>query len=147
MVDQVSPERRSENMRRVKGKDTAPELRVRRLLHALGLRFRLHRKDLPGKPDLVFPRYKTAVFIHGCFWHRHQGCRRATMPKSKVEYWTAKFRRNVERDARMPGALAEIGWRHMQVWECEVSDSPEFALGLASRIRCDVVLKPDALPD
>ena len=137
MADQVSPERRSSIMRRIKSKDTAAEVKVRQALHGLGLRFRLHRKDLPGKPDMAFPKYRAAVFVHGCFWHQHPGCRRASKPKSRNDYWDAKLRRNVERDARTPAALAALGWRHIVVWECEVSGSGEFAADLASQIRCD----------
>jgi len=95
---------------------------VRRLAHALGMRFRLHRADLPGRPDLVFPRYRTAVFVHGCFWHRHGGCKKSTSPKTKVEYWEAKFRTNVERDARNASELERMGWRVLTVWECETRD-------------------------
>jgi len=109
-------------MSRVRGKGTKPEMAVRRLAHALGMRFRLHRADLPGRPDLVFPRYRTAVFVHGCFWHRHGGCKKSTSPKTKVEYWEAKFRTNVERDARNASELERMGWRVLTVWECETRD-------------------------
>lgn len=96
---------------------------MRRLAHALGMRFRLHKADLPGRPDLAFPRYRTVVFVHGCFWHRHEGCRKATLPKSRVEYWEAKFRTNVERDARNTAELTRMGWRVLTIWECETKDS------------------------
>ena len=119
MVDRLSPERRSWLMSRVKGKSTKPEMVVRRLAHSLGMRFRLHRSELPGRPDLAFPRYRTAVFVNGCFWHRHAGCKKATSPKSKVEYWEAKFRANVERDLRNATELEQMGWRVLTVWECE----------------------------
>ena len=122
MVDRLSPERRSRLMSRVRGKDTTPELVVRRLAHGLGYRFRLHKKTLPGKPDLVFPRLRVAIFVHGCFWHRHRGCPKATMPKSRVEYWAEKFERNVERDARVVRALEEAGWTVHTIWECETKD-------------------------
>src|SRR4028119_2307485 len=98
-MDRLSPADRSENMRRVKGKDTAPEHVVRKALHALGLRFRLHRSDLPGRPDIVLPGRRTAIFVHGCFWHRHVGCRRASMPAARREFWAAKFARTREREA------------------------------------------------
>ena len=106
-------------MSRVRGKDTSPEVRVRRIAHALGLRFRLHRRDLPGRPDLVFPKHRVALFVHGCFWHRHPGCRKATDPKSREDYWQAKFSGNVKRDARVVIQLEELGWRVETIWECE----------------------------
>ena len=121
-------------MSRVKGKHTGPEMIVRRAAHALGLRFRLHRKDLPGRPDLVFPRHKVALFVHGCFWHRHPGCRLASMPKSRIEYWQAKFDANVARDAAAEQALRDVGWRVVTVWECETRKEDELALAVA-RIR------------
>ena len=123
MVDQISAERRSAVMAKIKGKDTGPELRVRKAAHALGLRFRLHRSDLPGKPDLVFPKFRLALFVHGCFWHQHAGCRRASMPKSRTDYWEAKLRRNVERDALNASALKLMGWRSVVIWECETQDT------------------------
>lgn len=119
-------------MSRVRGKDTLPEMAVRRLAHALGMRFRLHRADLPGRPDLAFPRYRTVVFVHGCFWHRHEGCQKSTLPKSRVEYWEAKFRINVERDARNSIDLARMGWRVLTVWECETKNSELLARKLNS---------------
>lgn len=119
MVDRLTPEHRSYLMSRVRGKDTTPEMRVRRLAHALGFRFRLHRRDLPGKPDLVFPRYGKIVFVHGCFWHRHKGCRLATHSKTRTEFWEAKFERNVERDRRVQAELRGLGWEVLIVWECE----------------------------
>lgn len=96
---------------------------MRRAAHALGFRFRLHRKDLPGKPDVVFPKHAVAMFVHGCFWHRHAGCRKASTPKSRVEYWSDKFERNVERDARAEAELRALGWRVHVVWECETYDA------------------------
>lgn len=118
-MDRLSPERRSALMSRVRGKNTSPELRVRRLAHAMGLRFRLHRRDLPGTPDIVLPKYNTVVFVHGCFWHRHPGCRKATTPKSNVDFWEAKFLRNVERDQTNRLLLEKAGWRVIVIWECE----------------------------
>ena len=106
-------------MSRVRSKNTSPELRVRRAAHALGLRFRLHRKDLPGCPDLVFPKYRVALFVHGCFWHRHPGCTKASMPKSHAEFWQAKFDANVARDVRLASELDTQGWRVVTIWECE----------------------------
>ena len=106
-------------MGKIRSKDTKPEMVVRRLAHALGYRFRLHRKDLPGSPDLVFPGRHAVVFVHGCFWHRHEGCRLASTPKSNEAFWQAKFGRNVERDARKERELRALGWRVLVVWQCE----------------------------
>jgi DNA mismatch endonuclease (patch repair protein) len=113
---------RSRNMAAIHGKDTAPEQAVRRILHAMGLRFRLHRKDLPGRPDIVLPRHCTVVFVHGCFWHRHEVCRYTTTPKTRLAFWQAKFDANVARDHRNRVALEEMGWRVLVVWECELRD-------------------------
>ncbi|MEO1039651.1 MAG: DNA mismatch endonuclease Vsr [Pseudomonadota bacterium] len=131
MVDRLTPERRSRLMSRVRSKDTSPELRVRRIAHALGYRFRLHRRDLPGKPDLVFPRLKKTVFVHGCFWHRHPGCRKATMPKSRTEFWQEKFDRNVARDERALEELKVLGWRVLVIWECETKSDDALRQRLA----------------
>lgn len=121
-MDSISEEHRSWNMSRIRSKDTKPEIMVRSLLHRKGYRFRLHSKDLPGKPDIVLRKYKTAVFVHGCYWHRHSGCKFAYEPKSRVEFWTAKFHDNVERDKRNRNALEALGWRVLVIWECEVAD-------------------------
>src|SRR5713101_6849934 len=110
MVDRISREHRSWNMGRIKGRDTAPEIAVRSILHRLGLRFRLHSSSLPGKPDIVLRRWRTVMFVHGCFWHRHSACRLAYMPKSRVEFWNAKFDENSARDARTEKALTGAGW-------------------------------------
>lgn len=107
-------------MAAISGQNTQPELALRRFLHALGYRFRLHRKDLPGKPDIVMPKLRTCIFVHGCFWHRHPGCRYATTPKTRSEFWAAKFFRNVERDLENVHALEALGWKVMVVWECEI---------------------------
>jgi DNA mismatch endonuclease (patch repair protein) len=121
-MDSLSPERRSWNMSRIRGKDTRPELFVRSLLHQLGYRFRLNRKEVPGKPDIVLPKYRTAVYVHGCFWHRHEGCTLAYTPKSNLEFWKKKFARNVEGDAEVASKLRETGWKQMVIWECEMRD-------------------------
>lgn len=110
---------RSDIMRAVKRAHTGPEVAVRKLLHSLGLRFRLHRKALPGSPDIVLPKHRTVIFVHGCFWHRHPGCRYASTPKTRQDYWLPKFAANVERDARKTSQLEELGWRVLVVWECE----------------------------
>lgn len=122
MVDRLTPERRSALMAKVRGKDTSPEMRVRRLVHSLGYRYRLHKRSLPGRPDLVFASKRKVIFVHGCFWHRHPGCPKASMPKSRVEYWREKFERNVERDEAAIAELQGSGWDVLVVWECETKD-------------------------
>lgn len=117
----VEPERRR-LMSRVRSKDSKPELVVRRLLHSLGYRFRLHRKDLPGTPDIVLPGRRKAIMVHGCFWHRHAGCSRTTSPTTRAEYWQSKFAANVERDARKLAQLKALGWDTAIVWECETKN-------------------------
>ena len=119
MVDRIPPERRSWLMSRVRSKDTSPEMAVRRLTHSMGYRYRLHGKDLPGSPDLVFPSRKAVIFVHGCFWHRHDGCKKATTPKTRNEYWANKFELNVSRDARAISDLEIKGWKALIIWECE----------------------------
>lgn len=109
-------------MAAIRGRDTTPELRVRSLLHRLGFRFRLHRRDLPGSPDIVLPRFRTVVFVHGCFWHRHPGCRLTTTPAVRRDFWVEKFRQNVERDARQQSELRALDWNVVIVWECELRD-------------------------
>ena len=109
-------------MSRIGGKDTKPEIRVRKTLHASGFRYRLHVRKLPGCPDIVLPKYKLAILVHGCFWHRHENCQRATNPKSNTTFWTNKFAATVERDIRNRKQLAELGWKVVILWECEVSD-------------------------
>lgn len=117
-VDEV----RSRTMRAVRSKDTKPELIVRRLVHSLGFRFRLHRKDLPGSPDLVFPRRRKVIFVHGCFWHGHDCARGARQPKTNADYWIAKVARNRDRDQRTQQLLSEAGWESCIIWECELKD-------------------------
>lgn len=134
MTDIVDPKRRSEMMAGIRSQNTAPELAVRRIAHRMGLRFRLHRKGLPGRPDLVFPRHGLAVFVHGCFWHRHEGCRHASMPKSRTATWAGKFAANVERDARQQTALESLGWRVLVVWECETKNEAAVERRLAELI-------------
>jgi DNA mismatch endonuclease (patch repair protein) len=122
MTDVFTPEMRSSVMRRVKGKDTAPEMTVRRLLTRMGLRYRLHRPDLPGKPDIVMPGRKLAIFVHGCFWHGHDCARGARAPKANAEYWRAKIARNRARDLDHGAALRARGWRVLTLWECALKD-------------------------
>lgn len=123
-MDTISKSRRSWNMSRIRGKDTSPEIAVRSTLHRLGFRFRLHVRDLPGRPDIVLPRFRTVVFVHGCFWHRHKRCRFAYTPKSRTAFWTAKFAENVARDIVSKKALESMGWRVLIVWECQVKEPP-----------------------
>lgn len=118
-MDILTSAQRSAHMARIRGRNTEPEMVVRRAAHALGLRFRLHRRDLPGSPDLVFPSRRRALFVHGCYWHRHPGCRLAYSPKSNIDFWQAKFDRNVARDAQVLTALQAAGWRADVIWECE----------------------------
>ena len=118
-------------MSRIRGKDTKPEIAVRSLLHRMGLRFRLHRRDLSGTPDIVLSGRKAVVFVHGCFWHRHEGCKDAAVPKTRTEFWQAKFAKNVERDARNRRDLKRLGWRALVVWECELKDMAKLERRLA----------------
>lgn len=122
MTDTVDSQKRSEMMSRIRGRDTKPEIIVRRIAHRLGFRFRIHRKDLPGCPDIVFPRYRAVIMVHGCFWHRHPGCRYAYTPKTRGRFWQDKFESNVVRDRRNETALHELGWRVLVIWECETKN-------------------------
>lgn len=130
-MDSVTPARRSEIMGRVRSRHTKPEMTVRRLVHAMGYRYRLHVNDLPGKPDLVFRVRKKVIFVHGCFWHRHVGCALARFPKTRKEFWVTKLEANRRRDIKNESALLDAGWGVLKVWECELSD----IAGLKSRIR------------
>jgi DNA mismatch endonuclease (patch repair protein) len=121
-MDSISKERRSWNMSRIRSKDTTPEKIVRSLLHHMGYRFRLHKNELPGKPDIVLPKYKTVLEVRGCYWHRHAGCKYAYIPKSNTEFWENKFQKNVERDRQNERKLKELGWKLMIVWECEIKN-------------------------
>jgi DNA mismatch endonuclease (patch repair protein) len=120
---------RSENMRRIRSRDTSPEMKVRSLLHSLGYRYRLHRKDLPGKPDIVFPVLRKAIFVHGCFWHAH-GCKMSHTPKSNEGYWGPKLARNVARDDAAQAQLAKQGWDSLVIWECKVKNTEELRVPL-----------------
>lgn len=133
MVDTLTTAERSKRMSLIRSKDTAPELAIRRALHALGLRYRLGNKHLPGKPDIVFPRQKVAIFVHGCFWHRHENCKVANMPKSNTAFWKEKFDGNVARDQHSRAKLEAMGWRVETVWECELG--PKEVADVASRLR------------
>ncbi|MDO8589121.1 MAG: very short patch repair endonuclease [Armatimonadota bacterium] len=130
----LTPEQeRSRIMSLVKQAHTKPEMVVRSLLHRQGYRFRLHRRDLPGSPDIVLPKYKTIIFVHGCFWHRHPGCRKATTPKTNVDYWRTKMAENVERDERKTRDLTQLGWQVVTVWQCETE--PKHIEELAIRLK------------
>lgn len=122
MVDRLSQAERSRLMAKVKPKNTQPEIVVRRVAHRMGFRFRLHKKDLPGSPDLVFPSLRKVIFVHGCFWHRHRNCRLATTPKSNNEFWEAKFEANTSRDRRNQRQLIKAGWDVLTIWQCESKD-------------------------
>lgn len=123
---------RSRILSAVRKKDTKPELIVRRLLHAMGYRFRLHRRDLPGSPDIVLPRYRAVILVHGCFWHQHAGCRHGNLPRSRTEYWLPKLRRNIERDQRAEASLKALGWRVLVLWECELRGSADLRSRLSA---------------
>lgn len=138
MADIVPKAKRSQMMSGIRGKNTRPEMVVRRYLHSKGLRYKLHDKTLPGRPDLVFPRYRAVVQVHGCFWHQHRGCRYAYMPKSNRTFWREKLAGNSKRDARNDRDLRKLGWRVFTIWECEVSE-PGRLESLAASIRNDDV--------
>ncbi|MEJ7683743.1 MAG: DNA mismatch endonuclease Vsr [Segetibacter sp.] len=120
MADVHDKETRSYNMSRIKGKDTKPEILVRKFLHANGFRYRLHAKNLPGKPDIVLPKYKTVIFVHGCFWHGHEACKYFVVPKTRTEWWLNKINGNVENDKKAFKILKELGWKIIEVWECDL---------------------------
>ena len=136
-MDIFSTEKRSEIMGCIRSKDTKPEMTVRSLTHRLGYRFRLHRSDLPGCPDLVFPKHRKIIFVHGCFWHRHEGCRKASTPKTRTDFWTTKLESNKARDAKNEWLLREAGWNVMIVWECETRNSEKLAGRISGFLRND----------
>jgi DNA mismatch endonuclease (patch repair protein) len=121
MADVHSKETRSYNMSRIRSKDTKPELLVRKFLHKNGFRYRLHVKDLPGKPDIVLPKYKTVIFIHGCFWHGHEGCKKASLPKTRPDWWKDKINRNIQNDIHAEVALNTNNWNVIKIWECDLN--------------------------
>lgn len=125
MADILTPEKRSWNMSRIKGKNTKPEVLLRSLLHQAGFRFRIHADNLPGKPDIVLPRYNTAIFVNGCFWHRHKNCKYAYSPKSRQTFWQEKFARTIQRDQEKTEKLIKDGWQVRTVWECELKNYPD----------------------
>lgn len=133
-MDTHTREQRSENMRRIRSTNTKAELIVRSLLHRAGFRFRLHDKALPGKPDIVLPRYKTAIYVHGCFWHGHPDCPEGRRPKSNLEYWNRKLDRNINRDVANAKLLEELGWKRIVVWGCELEDKDALQRRLISEL-------------
>lgn len=145
LLDRISPDRRSENMRNIRSRDTAPELLVRRIVHHMGYRYRLHVPDLPGKPDMVFPRLKCIIEVRGCFWHQHPGCADAHVPKSRTDYWTQKLDRNTARDMTNEAALRSLGWRLAVIWECELRDIEAVTLRLRAFLaECDAPMSKQA---
>lgn len=132
-MDILTPEKRSWNMSRIRGRDTKPELVLRSALHRLGYRFRLSDRSLPGRPDIVLPKYKTAVFVHGCFWHRHKGCKYTYNPKSKVEFWQHKFEENMARDERNIRDIISNGWIAVVVWECQIKHDLDSCIELLTK--------------
>ncbi len=121
VIHKVS-ELRSRNMSAIKSKNTKPEIKVRKVLHSMGYRFRLHSKDLPGSPDIVLPKYKTVIFVHGCFWHRHENCKYASTPKIRQEFWNKKFTENIKRDLEIQEKIKNLDWRSIVIWECETKN-------------------------
>ena len=134
-MDRLSVEARSRLMSRIRGKDTKPEMAVRHLVHRMGFRYRLHRRDLPGSPDLVLPRHRKVILVHGCFWHSHAGCGAGRVPASNTEYWAPKLRRNAERDAASEEALRLAGWAVLVVWECQTKKATDLEGRLGSFLR------------
>lgn len=139
VADTLTPAERSQRMSLIRGKNTKPELLVRRLVHGMGYRYRLHAADLPGKPDLVFRRRKHAIFVHGCFWHRHPdpACKVARLPKSREEFWTAKLSRNRERDVAQVEALENMGWKVLTIWECQLKEVSELKENIRQFLEAD----------
>lgn len=138
MADTLTPAERSERMSRIRSSHTKPEMALRKALHGLGFRFRLHGRRLPGKPDIVLPKHRTVIFVHGCFWHRHTGCKIATTPKTNTDFWIDKFDRNQSRDTRNSEALVAAGWRVIVVWECELGN-PAKVNSKAAQLAADIV--------
>lgn len=143
MADCISTERRSWNMSRIKGKNTQIELAVRRYLFSRGYRYRLHVRNLPGKPDIVLKKYKTVVFVHGCFWHRHAGCKDATTPKTRTEFWENKFQANLRNDRKNTELLEQMGWKVVVVWECQIIGRFEETMGELVNSLSYRALRPD----
>lgn len=136
MADSLTAERRSWNMSRIRSRDTGPERALRSMLHRAGFRFRLHDRSLPGTPDIVLKKHRAVILVHGCYWHRHKGCRNATTPSTRTEFWEAKFGATLARDAKNLQALAELGWKPIVVWECDLQKRPDNVLAeIRSKLR------------
>ena len=133
-MDRLTPEERSANMRAIKSKDTKPEVMVRSMLHRAGYRFRKNVATLPGKPDIVLPKYKKVIFVHGCFWHQHPGCKQATTPKTRTEWWQKKFERNVSNDRKHARELQKLGWQVITVWECQLKTPGKVLASIGRRL-------------
>ena len=147
MTDHLTPEKRSWNMGRIKAKNTKPELLLRSALHRAGYRFRIHVKTLPGTPDIVLPKYRTVIFVHGCFWHRHPNCKKATMPKTRTVFWQTKFDRNIANDKRHKKELNALEWKVITVWECELKDVDQAVEQIQKQLHEEYVLpSKDTLP-
>ncbi|MGD9560948.1 MAG: very short patch repair endonuclease [Pyrinomonadaceae bacterium] len=135
MADSITSEQRSWNMSQIRSRDTTPEMVVRSILHRSGFRFRLHRKELPGKPDIVLRKHRAVIFVHGCFWHRHSGCKRCSTPKTNPAYWIPKLQRNADRDREHIANLKKLGWRVRVVWECELKNQPKLTRNLENYLQ------------
>ena len=135
MVDHLTPDERSRNMAAIRSKNTKPELIVRSILHKEGYRFRLHRKGLPGSPDIILKKYQTIIFVHGCFWHRHKGCKDCTTPKTRTDYWVDKFRKNVDRDKKNEEQLKTLGWKVLVIWQCEIKNKDKLLAKLRNKLK------------
>ena len=136
MTDSLTAERRSWNMSRIRSRDTGPERALRSMLHRAGFRFRLHDHSLPGTPDIVMKKHRAAILVHGCYWHRHDGCKNTTTPSTRTEFWQAKFDANVARDQRNLKALTGLGWKHIVVWECDLKKRPDRVMAdIKNRLR------------
>jgi DNA mismatch endonuclease (patch repair protein) len=144
-MDHLTPEKRSWNMAQIKGKDTRPEVLVRSMLHRAGYRFRKNVKDLPGKPDIVLPKYRTVIFVHGCFWHRHKGCKGATTQKTRTEWWLKKFERNVSNGRKHTRQLRKLGWHVITVWECQLKKPDRVCQRLENLLSPDKHTKHNAM--
>lgn len=136
-MDRISKARRSWNMSRIRDKNTQPERKVRSLLHKLGYRFRLHRKDLPGRPDIVLPKYRAVIFVNGCFWHRHKNCEYAYTPKSREQFWQTKFENNVKRDHLVHRQLRKLGWLVIVIWECELNNTKQLTTKITQQLQAN----------
>src|SRR6185312_3237550 len=135
MADRLSPERRSENMRRIRSKGTKPEMIVRRLLYGMGYRYRLHARELPGKPDIVFRNLRKAIFVHGCFWHQHSKCSDGRLPAARPEYWVPKLAGNIARDQKYLRSLRREGWKVLVIWDCKTQDEQELTKTLRAFLK------------